>query len=223
MSATVMLHTGEHGAGPAVVRPGHASRESQPVLRFAPDESIYAQGDTAGSMYRLVSGVVRCCKFQPDGRRHINAFCKPGDVFGFELAGEHLLSAEAVTACAVVRMRCQGMEKDPAAAIQLYGHAMRSLARAQAHSQLLGRSSAGQRLAAFLLEMLPGTSEDVETLPMARHDIADYLGLTIETISRTMGQLEKEGLLELVTARRIRIRDRQGLAALCGCEEPLDV
>jgi CRP/FNR family nitrogen fixation transcriptional regulator len=90
------------------------------------------------------------------------------------------------------------------------------LVRAQAHAQLLGRGSAAQKLASFLLELLGSKQAETMELPMARHDIADYLGLTIETVSRTMAQFEREGLLELITARHIRVLDRRGLAALCG-------
>ncbi len=217
MSATTMLpieRRGIHAVPPGVLKPSQP--DIQPLLHFAPDENIFAEGDEVGGMYRVVSGMVRACKFLSDGRRHIDAFYKPGDVFGFELGREHRLSAEAVTACALVKLRRPGLASDPAAAALLYGHAMRSLARAQAHSQLLGRGSAGQKLASFLLELLGSKQAETMELPMARHDIADYLGLTIETVSRTMAQFEREGLLELITARHIRVLDRRGLAVLCG-------
>jgi len=217
MSATAMLRTGGGGtkAVPSVVlKPAPA--EIQLLLRFAPDEHIFAEGDEVSGMYRVVSGMVRGCKFLADGRRHIDAFYKPGDVFGFELGREHQLSAEAVTACTLEKLRHPGLEADCAAAAQLYGYAMRSLAQAQAHSRLLGRGSACQKLASFLLELLAAKPGDVMELPMARHDIADYLGLTIETVSRTMAQFEKDGLLELIMARRIHVLNRKGLAALCG-------
>ncbi len=217
MPATMTLHSEAHAPQP--VPPG-LFRQKQPdvlpLLHFAPDENIFAEGDQAGGMYRVVSGMVRACKFQADGRRHIDAFHKPGDVFGFELGRERQLSAEAVNACALVKLRRPALEADPAIAAQLYDYAMRSLAHAQAHALLLGRCSAGQKLATFILEMLADKPAGLMELPMARHDIADYLGLTIETVSRTMAQFEKDGLLELITARRLRLRDRKGLAALCG-------
>lgn len=216
MPATMVIHTGGRGldkAPPGLFK--QAQQEVLPLLRFTQDESIFVEGDDAGGMYRVVSGVVRTCKFLADGRRHIDAFYASGDVFGFELGQERQFSAEAVTACAVAKLRRPAAETDPAAAAQLYGYAMRSLARAQAHSQLLGRGSAGQKLASFLLERMSGEPAGMMELPMARHDIADYLGLTIETVSRTMAQFEKDGLLKLITARRIRILDRKGLAALC--------
>lgn len=216
MSATMMLRNAAHGpeaVPPAMFR--QAPPEIAPLQHFAPDEGIFAEGDPAGGMYRVVSGMVRACKFLSDGRRHIDAFYKPGDVFGFELGREYLLSTEAVTACTLAKLRRPAAETDPPAASQLYAYAMRCLAQAQAHSQLLGRYSAGQKLASFLLDM-SGTQSEVMELPMARHDIADYLGLTIETVSRTLAQFEKEGLLVLITARRIRLLDRKGLAALCG-------
>ncbi|MDE8346613.1 MAG: cyclic nucleotide-binding domain-containing protein, partial [Acidocella sp.] len=150
MSATMMLRSEMRGnpVPMQVARP-----EIHPVLHYAPDEGIFAEGDAAGGIYRVVSGVVRCCKFLADGRRHIDAFHKAGDVFGFELGGQRQFCIEAVTACALVKLRRSFPESDSAAAAQLYAYAMRSLAHAQAHSQLLGRATAGQRLAHFLLDM----------------------------------------------------------------------
>ncbi|GAN82158.1 helix-turn-helix domain-containing protein [Acidocella aminolytica] len=216
MSATMMLQKAGYETGmmpPGLMRPAFA--EVQALLHFTADESILSEGDEAGWMYRLVSGMARGCKFMADGRRHIDAFYRPGDVFGFELGGEHQLSVEAVTACTLVKLRRPGLESGADAA-QLCHYAMRSLAHAQAHAQLLGRCSAGQKLAAFLLEMSANQQGEVLELLMARHDIADYLGLTVETVSRTMAQLEKEGAVKLIAARRIRIVSRRGLAALCG-------
>ena len=222
MSAAMMFHSEMHGSKarrPVAAPPGlnrQAQQEILPVLHFAPDESIFVEGDATRGMYRVVGGMARACKFLADGRRHIDAFYKPGDVFGFELGQEHQFSAEAVSACALVKLRRPAMDSDPATALPLYRLAMRSLARAQAHAQLLGRCSAGQKLATFLLDMQEGKPGDMVELPMARQDIADYLGLTIETVSRTLAQFEKDGVLALITARRIRVLQTQSLAALCG-------
>jgi CRP/FNR family nitrogen fixation transcriptional regulator len=104
--------------------------------------------------------------------------------------------------------------QDGAAALQLYNFAMQALERARAHSQLLGRGSAAQKLAVFLLALAKNTG--LIELAMTRQDIADYLGLTIETVSRTLSLLEREGMIRLETARRIRVADEQLLQDICG-------
>lgn len=187
----------------------------QAIQKFGPDETIFDEGDEARCLYRVVSGMVRTCKFQSDGRRYIDAFYKAGDIFGFEMGAEHQIAAEAVTDCALVKLSRHGTNNDRTASAQLFDCAMQSLARTQAHAQLLGRGSAAQKLASFLLELLAGRAEGMVELPMARHDIADYLGLTIETVSRTLAQMERENLLELITARKLRLLNRAALAELC--------
>lgn len=188
------------------------------AMHFAPDSSLYEEGDEAGCFYKVVSGVVRTCRFSSDGRRHIDAFYKAGDIFGFELGAEHRFSAEAVTACAVLPCRRRGLEeaaaRDGAAVLELYAYAMRQLDRARAHSQLLGRCSAAQKLGIFLLELSAGRNGGEIELPMTRQDIADYLGLTIETVSRTLAQLERSKIIRLHAARKIEVQDRAALEGL---------
>lgn len=189
----------------------------QQVTHFVQDSGIYEEGDDATCFYKIVSGVVRTCRFSSDGRRHIDAFYKAGDIFGFELGAEHRFSAEAVTDCTVMPCRRRGMEeaavRDGAAVLELYTYAMRQLDRARAHSQLLGRCSAMQKLGIFLLEISAGRGGEIE-LPMTRQDIADYLGLTIETVSRTLAQLEKTHVIRLRAARKIEVRNRTALEDL---------
>jgi len=204
-----------------VEAPARSAGHSAPLtMHFAQDAGIYEEGDGATAFYKVISGVVRTCRFSQDGRRHIDAFYMQGDVFGFELGAVHVFSAEAVTDCTLQPCRRRGLEDavahDEGAALHLYGYAMRQLERARAHSQLLGRCSAMQKLAAFLLEL----SADRKTLPielaMTRQDIADYLGLTIETVSRTLAQLEKTGVINLAAPRRIVVKDRVALEDLGG-------
>jgi len=209
------------------LRPGATAplAVAQPVMQFSEGKSLYEEGDDAACFYRLVSGVVRTCRFSQDGRRHIDAFYMPGDVFGFELTREHGFTAEAVTDCVVIPCRRRGAEElaaqngtaqDGAAARQLYGYAMQQLARAQAHAQLLGRYGAAQRLAGFLLELSAGKNPPIVELPMSRQDIADYLGLTIETVSRALAQLQKDGVIKLLAARLVEVKNRAALAEICG-------
>ncbi len=187
---------------------------AQPVMHFSQDSTLYEEGDGANCYYRVVSGLVRTCRFSQDGRRHIDAFYKPGDVFGFEPGATHGFTAEAVTDCAVIPCHRRGAGESEAQ--YLYSSALEHLARAQAHAQLLGRGGAAQRMAGFLLEISAHKQAGVVELPMARQDIADYLGLTIETVSRTLAQLQRVHAIRLLAARRIEIISRAVLQNICG-------
>ncbi len=207
-------------SGPALeaeARPGFEL--SGVVMHFAAERQIYAEGDDARSFYKVVSGVVRTCRFLSDGRRQIDGFHMEGDVFGFEAGADHRLSAEAVSECTVIAYRRRGLESmvfhDDRLGNWFFSHAMTSLAAAREHSLLLGRGSAAQKIAAFLQEIAQreGSDNTIE-LPMSRQDIADYLGLTIETVSRTLSQLERDGTIALPTARRVLLKDRRALRSM---------
>ncbi len=192
---------------------------SGPVLTFTADRRIYAEGDEARSYYKVVSGVVRTCQFLSDGRRQIDAFHLPGDVFGFECGAAHRLSAEAVSNCTVIAYRRRGMENviaaDDRIARQFFTYAMTCLEQTREHCLLLGRGSAAQKIAAFLMEMAErGDAASVVALPMSRQDIADYLGLTIETVSRTLSQMERDGTIALPTTRKVVLKNRRLLEDL---------
>ena len=189
------------------------------VTHFAPGRQLYAEGDDARSFYKVVSGVVRTCRFLCDGRRQIDAFHMEGDVFGFEAGADHQMSAEAVSDCTVIAYRRRGLESmvlhDDRLGNWFFSHAMTNLALAREHSLLLGRGSATQKIAAFLQEIAKreGNGSTVD-LPMSRQDIADYLGMTIETVSRTLSHLEREGTIGLPTARRVMLKDQRALRTL---------
>jgi CRP/FNR family nitrogen fixation transcriptional regulator len=179
-------------------------------VHFTQGRAIYCEGDTARFFFKVVSGVVRTCKFLTDGRRQIDAFYVSGEIFGFEFSTEHAFSAEAVCDCAVVPYRRYDIASPKAQIIppQLFSHAMRSVAQAREHSLLLGRKNAFEKVAAFLLDWMDDPATDhVVNLAMTRQDMADYLGLTLETVSRTLAQLERDKLIEIQAARQIRIRN----------------
>jgi CRP/FNR family transcriptional regulator, nitrogen fixation regulation protein len=187
-----------------------------PAIRFAQDQELYGEGDAAETFFKVVSGVVRTCKFLNDGRRQIEAFHVAGDLLGFEPGPGYSLTAEAVCECTVLPYRRRSVEAllmtDEAVSRQVFSHAMRSLTRAQEHSLLLGRRSALEKVAAFLIDWAQYSPDGMlATLAMTRLDMADYLGLTIETVSRTLSQLERDALIELPATRQIRLKD---LAAL---------
>jgi CRP/FNR family transcriptional regulator, nitrogen fixation regulation protein len=189
------------------------------VLQFSQDCEIYGEGEEAETFFKIVSGVVRTCKFLSGGRRQIDAFHVEADIFGFEPGAEHRLSAEAVSDCTVISYRRRGVERlaasNEALSQQLFSYAMHNMARAQDHSLLLGRKSAIEKVVAFLMEWADHTPRTgTIALAMTRQDIADYLGLSIETVSRTLSQLERDAMIELSTARQIRFRNPAALSAL---------
>ena len=184
-------------------------------LRFEQDREIFGEGEEADCYYKVVSGVVRTCKFLSDGRRQIDAFHVAGDVFGIEMGGLYTLSAEAVSDCRVVAYR--RLPFDQSVPPQLLVQVMRSLNRAQEHAVLLGRRSAVEKVAAFLLDWARQSSATgTIALAMTRQDIGDYLGLTIETVSRTLSLLERDGVIELPSVRQIRVKDVEALTDLNG-------
>lgn len=189
------------------------------VQQVALDSEIYGEGDDAVSFYKVVHGVVRTCKFLSDGRRQIEAFYHEGDVFGFENGITHRLTAEAVSECTLIAYRRKGVEQlvaaNEALSQELFRYFMAGLARAQEHALVLGRRNSVERIGAFLHEAVK-RSADRHTiiLPMSRRDIADYLGMTIETVSRTLSQLERDEVIALQAPRHIRVRDLDWLEVL---------
>ena len=172
------------------------------------DEELFAEGDEAEFFYQVVSGAIRSYKLLSDGRRQIDAFHLCGDIFGLEAGNEHRFSAEAIGNATVVayrRSRLGSLIQDDAAfRDRIMTATLRSLERAQDHMLLLGRKTAQEKMATFLLDMAERLSKDDEhfDLPMQRSDIADHLGLTIETVSRTLTQFARSGLIRLLPAGR---------------------
>jgi CRP-like cAMP-binding protein len=178
-------------------------------MNFGRNAEIFAEGEGAGYGYKLVSGAVRVFKLLPDGRRQIGAFHLPGDMFGFEVGDTHHTSAEAIVPVKVVAFKWQSLLSATASGglvHELLNRTMIGLRQTQDHLLLLGRKNALERLAAFLLEMARRSEADtVIDLAMPRHDIADYLGLTLETVSRMFAELKQAGIIRLESARRVHL------------------
>jgi len=188
------------------------------AMPFARNSEIYGEGEPADYVYMLVSGAVRTTKVLDDGRRQVGAFYLPGDIFGLEAGEEHPFCAEAITASTVVVVKRSVLValagRDAEAARQLWALTARELDLVRAHMMQLIRT-AQERVACFLIEMAhrQAASDRVE-LPMSRQDIADHLGLTIETVSRTFTQLADEATIALPAHRRVVLRNRAALARL---------
>ena len=187
-------------------------------MSFARNAEIYGENEPADYLYKVVSGTVRTYKVLTDGRRQIGAFYLPGDIFGLEIGDEHTFSAEAIADSKVIVIKRSALiaaaARDNDVARQLWTLTRRELRRVQDHILLLIKT-AQERVAAFLLEMADRVSGGNSfELPMSRQDIADYLGLTIETVSRTLTHLESTAAIEVPTSRRIVLRNRPALSRL---------
>jgi CRP/FNR family nitrogen fixation transcriptional regulator len=185
-------------------------------LPYARNEEIYGQDEPAEYVYRLLSGSVRTYKLLDDGRRQVGAFYLPGDIFGLESGLTHRLAAEAIgdtVVLAVKRATLVALARtDATVARELWQMTARELDRVHDQMVLLGRSSAQERVASFLVQMSKRSRDDADfDLPMSRQDIADYLGLTIETVSRTFSQMERKAFIELPSSRNVRIKNRTAL------------
>jgi CRP-like cAMP-binding protein len=187
------------------------------TMPFDKGAEIYGENEPAEYVYKVVSGSVRTYSVLNDGRRHIGAFYLPGDIFGVESGPEHSLSAEAIADATILLVRRSTVmdvaKRNTNVMAQLLHCTSRELHQARDHVQLLIKT-AQERVASFLLEMSGRLSGETVALPMSRQDIADYLGLTIETVSRTLTQLGLKKAIELPSSRTIILRNRGALARL---------
>lgn len=188
-----------------------------------PGEALIREGDAAKHVFNITSGSVRVYKLLPDGRRQITGFLFAGDFLGLATGETYVFSAEAIepaTACRFRKTDYRGLIREtPALETALLERATHELAAAQNQMLLLGRKTALERLATFLLD-LPGHDPARVAvaghvhLPMTRSEIADYLGLTIETVSRVLTRLKTGGVIRLISLTELRIEQPERLRAL---------
>lgn len=188
-------------------------------MTFERDSEIFGEGEPADFVYRVISGAVRSYRILSDGRRQIGDFHMAGDLFGLEAGAEHLLGAEAICRAEILVCRRSALfalaARSPDIGQALWTETARELERAQSHLLLLGRKSASERVATLLLNLADRAPDSPEiTLPMSRQDMADYLGLTIETVSRTFTQLQGDHVIALHGCRRVEVLNRHALNRL---------
>jgi len=203
-------------------RPGNGSRlpAITSIQRRLPGELLFSEGDEASSVYEIVSGMVRLVKLLPDGRRQITGFLPAGHLLGLAPEGIHVYTAEAITKVTVCRYGRAAFERlideMPGFAMRLFAQTSHELRANQDQMVLLGRKTATEKVASFLL-LFAGQQSGANAdghyageidMPITRCDIADYLGLTIETVSRTFTKLRQDGVIELPAPTRIKLRDR---------------
>lgn len=196
-----------------------AARLASSWFEYKKDTEIYEEDEAADYVYEVITGAVRSYKLLSDGRRQIGAFHLPGDIFGLENGSEHRFTAEAIVDTSVQLVRRFSLEavakQDAMVVRNLLTMTTNKLRHAEDHMLLLGRKTALERVAAFLLEMDARlAAAGVMLLPMARRDIADYLGVTLETVSRALSLLHSKGVLDFVgnRQRHIVLLDRTQLA-----------
>jgi CRP/FNR family nitrogen fixation transcriptional regulator len=180
-------------------------------------EEIYAQDDEVELLYRLTSGVVRTSRLTSDGRRQVGDFYYAGDVFGLEPGPDHRFAADALTRCEIQIVRraaVRAFAGDAEVNRAILEATRREMERLQEHVILLGRKSARERVAAFLMSLAQRVPQPTVDLPMGRQDMADYLGLTIETVSRMLTQLQDEAIVDFPSTRRFEVRKWGALEAL---------
>jgi len=197
-------------------------------ILFEPKDQLFSQGEPATRVFSISDGVVRIYKLLPDGRRQVVGFALPGDFLGLTLQEHHALSAEAIgmaSACAFPRAPFRRLIDGNIAVLRRMNQlANQELAAAHDRMMILGRYAAEEKLAAFVLawrERLAkiGRPSSNVPLPMSRRDIADYLGLTIETVSRTITKLERARAI-VVVAGGLRIEDEARMATLAAASPP---
>jgi CRP/FNR family nitrogen fixation transcriptional regulator len=187
-------------------------------LNVARNEEIYGQDDPVELLYQVVRGVVRTSRLTADGRRQVGDFYYPGDLFGLEPGPDHRFAAEALEDCEIVAVRRSAV-RAAAGDAELNRAILEAqrveMERLQDHVVMLGRKSARERVASFLMSIAQkGDDETLANLAMGRQDMADYLGLTIETVSRMLTQLQGEAIVEFPSSRRFQVRKWTALEAL---------
>ena len=206
------------GAGQALnMLPFSTAIRAQPIVRhFAPNISIYHEGDPADHVYKIVSGIVRDFRHISHGRRQITEFHSAGDIFGFD-DGSRISSVDAIGPVSLLIYRWRGLAETGIDVMlstkEIFVQLLRHIERLHQHAVLLGRRSAVEKLAIFLCRQATRTGTvDWVALGMNRLDIADHLGLTVESVSRAFSTLERQDLIEIISAREIKLRNPAALA-----------
>ena len=210
-------HCGREARNPEI--PALQQLESR--IRYNRGETIFNEGDAASFTYRVVSGTVRLCKHMSDGRRQISQFLLPGDYFGFMDMVEHSFAAEAVTdavlACYPQR-QIQRMIEERRDLRHFFASLLtRRVKDVQNHLVMLGRQTAKEKVQSFLITLIERSGQMRDSrleLPMSRQDIADFLGLTIETVSRVLSTMKREKMIDIKGLHELIILNINRLSAI---------
>jgi CRP/FNR family nitrogen fixation transcriptional regulator len=182
-------------------------------LKFHRNQEICGQGQRAANWYRVVRGGVRRCMLRSDGKRQIVGLLLPGDFFGLTAGEEYDYSAESVAEETVVSVYPRRLaealgDSDPTVAREIRALVLSVITQLQTQLLIMGRTTATEKVSSFLLDMshrLPNNAPGRITLPVSRYDIADYLGISAETVSRSLSGLNQRGLISFKGTRQVRI------------------
>ncbi|MFK8252392.1 helix-turn-helix domain-containing protein [Ancylobacter terrae] len=176
------------------------------------------EADPARRIMEVIEGAVMLTKLLPDGRRQVVELLGPGDVFGLSTGEVYACSAESLTHCVVAAHERGALEHDPVLSARLLRRFEQQLCAMHSHALVLGRMSALERVAFFLVRLAPTARTERSTLhlSMTRQEIADFLGLTLETVSRAFSEMKRRGLVALLRADEVRIEDSGSVARLAG-------
>jgi len=218
-----MMHGATRSAThfPVPRRPAQALPPIGTVRHFAPGQTIFAEGERGAEIMLVIHGMVRSCSSFSDGRRFIGAFYAAGDTVAPELYPSYCAAAEAVCQTAGVFYPAPdwtgGVPPPDGLSRRLFNAEMLNHVRVGTHARLLGRLHAIEKMSSFLLQCYERSDgEMLLTLEMTRLDIADYLGLTVETVSRCLARLKQDGVIGLPSSRQVALIDLAALRAGCG-------
>lgn len=189
--------------------------------RILPEKTpLFHQGDRDDRYYKVTSGVVMTYRLLKDSQRQITGFCTAGDFLGMSSDGIHHDTAVTVTTCNIVRLTRADIQADPELQRELFNKTCLQLEEAQDMMMTLTKKTASEKIAAFLLMLAKrqnsGVDEVVIRLPMSRQDIADFLGMSIETVSRRLTDLKEKGVISLPSRHTAHIHKIGMLEDLAG-------
>ena len=193
------------------------------TVELSPGDPLFDEAEPAEHVFNVTAGAVKVYKLLADGRRQMTGFLFPGDFLGLANEETYAYSAEAITHTALCRFPRRKLERllerYPKMEHRLLAMASHELAAAQEQMLLLGRKTAREKVASFLLMLSRratqrGQAGDPVSVPMSRNDIGDYLGLTTETVSRTFTQLKQGGGINLLQDRKVELADRARLESI---------
>ncbi len=189
---------------------------------------IFREGDAADRIFQVVDGAVMLYKLLPDGRRQVVELLSAGDVFGLTPLPIYDCSAETLVASNVIAYDRAAVEQSPELLRRLSAHVHAQLCTLHEHAVLLGRKSALERVATFVMHCVPGRGgfdcagprsggdSAIVRLGMTRQEIADYLGLTLETVSRAFSELRRRGIIAIDKQEEVRVHDVCRMCQLTG-------
>ena len=203
----------EYSATAPIASFASTSSRKTTEARLKAGSYLFFEGDNVDWLHQVTSGVLRLTRLLEDGRRQVIAFGYPGDIVGFPSDGLHHTDCEALVETRLQpyrRSALENSEDDPQLHKQLLQAALREISGMQDHFMMLGRKSAAEKVASFLCVLVDRVGENISgfqqvELPMSRGDIADFLGLTTETISRTLTQMRKNGIIEIENIHTVKI------------------